>query len=202
VQASRPGSRTDRAISAASLFFYSLPDFWLALVVLYLFTVKIPAFPSGVNINSPALSWSARSWDTALHMVLPVATLALLTVALVARFQRSAVLEVSHNDYVRTARAKGAGERRVLLRHVLRNAMLPLITLLGLALPALFGGAVFIERIFSWPGMGNLTVGAIASRDYQLVSAIVLVAAVLVSLGNLLADMLYAAVDPRIRTAR
>jgi peptide/nickel transport system permease protein len=141
----------------------------------------------------------ARVADRLWHLVLPASTLALLVTAGVARFQRSALLEVVREDFTRTARAKGLGERAVVWKHALRNALLPVITLLGLALPALLGGSVFVESIFSWPGMGTLTVNAISTRDYQLLTAVVMVTSALVVLGNLVADLLYAWADPRVR---
>jgi peptide/nickel transport system permease protein len=127
--------------------------------------------------------------------------LTLLAAAVIARYQRAAMLDVVHDDYVRTARAKGLAERAIVRRHALRNALLPVITILGLAFPALLGGAVFVERIFSWPGMGMLTFTAITTRDYHLVTGAVIVGSMMVVLGSLLADMLYAAADPRLRRA-
>lgn len=202
VQARKSGSLLDRGASTISLFFYSMPDFWLALMAILVFAYWIPVFPT-TGMYDPVLHDYFTTWqklgDRAAHLVLPAATLTLLTAAAIARHQRSAVLEVVGQDYVRTARAKGAGEHRVMWRHVLRNALLPVITIFGLAFPALLGGAVFVEKIFAWPGMGYLTVNAIASRDYPLVTASIIIASVLVALGNLLADILYAAADPRLR---
>jgi peptide/nickel transport system permease protein len=131
--------------------------------------------------------------------VLPAATLGLVGAAGTARFQRAALLEVLHGDFIRTARAKGLRERRVLLVHALRNALLPVITLFGLALPFLLTGAVLIETVFSWPGLGKLAVDAIFARDYPLVVAAAILASATVAGGSLVADLLYAAADPRIR---
>jgi peptide/nickel transport system permease protein len=202
VQAWKAGSATDRVLGSIAMFFYSLPDFWLALVVLYVFGYKLGLFPMTMMpaFHLEPVPWWQSLWETAARMAMPVATLALLTSALVARYQRSAMLDVSGRDFVRTARAKGASESRVLLRHILRNALLPIVTLLGLAFPALLAGSVFIERIFSYQGVGFLTVEAIKSSDPELVASLVLLMAVLVSIGNLLADLLYAVVDPRFRT--
>ena len=203
LQAWRVGTMTDRLLGAIAMFFYSLPDFWLALVILYVFGYKLDLFPTSMlpSFHSVAVPWWQQLGEAVARLTMPVATLALLTAAIVARYQRSAMVEVAGRDFVRTARAKGASEGRVLLRHTLRNALLPIVTLLGLALPALLTGSVFIERIFSYQGVGYLTVEAIGSRDPELVSSLVLLMAILVSIGNLIADLLYAVVDPRMRTS-
>jgi peptide/nickel transport system permease protein len=203
-QARRRGTTADHATRATSLFFYSMPEFWLAMVMLLLFAHVFPVLPAGGMFDPlvyEQLPWWERAGDRAAHLVLPVATLTLLNAAAIARFQRAAALDVAHQDFVRTARAKGLAERQVMGRHVRRNALLPVITMVGLALPVLVGGAVFVERVFAWPGMGNLTISAIYTRDYPVVLASMLIGAVMVSLGSLLADVLTAAVDPRTRTA-
>jgi peptide/nickel transport system permease protein len=204
IQASRAGSAIDRAVTSASLFVYSLPDFWLALMLLVVFALGLGVFPAG-GAADPLLYDQLGVWgrtvDTVRHLVLPASTLALIGTAMVARYQRGALLDVLPQDFIRTARAKGAAERTVLRRHALRNALLPTLTLLGLSIPALFGGSVFIEKIFAWPGMGLLAVNAVATRDYALVTAVVVIAGVAVVAGNLLADVLYAIADPRIRDA-
>ena len=202
-QATRRGRPIERALSALSLFFYSLPEFWLALMALLLFAYWLPVLPAGGIIDATVydyLGFWGRFWDRLRHLALPVITLTLLTTAAIARYQRSAMLEVIELDFVRTARAKGLPERAVVGRHALRNALLPVITLVGLALPALVGGAVFVETVFSWPGMGQLSAEAIAARDYPLITATVAVGGVTVALGSLVADLLYAAADPRVRT--
>lgn len=202
LQGVRRGSRADRVLGAIALFFYSMPDFWLALMAMLLFAYWIPIFPVAGMVDPvmhPYLGFWGRIGDVLSHLALPALTLTLLTAAGIARYQRAAVLEVVRQDYVRTARAKGLPERSVVFRHLLRNALLPTVTLLGLALPALLGGAVFVERVFAWPGMGLLTVNAIATRDYPLVTASVIVASVTVVAGSLLSDLLYAVVDPRMR---
>ena len=142
-----------------------------------------------------------RVWVVRLGFVLalPLATLTLLLTAVIARYQRTALLEILPLDFVRMARAKGVDERTIVSRHALRNALLPMITLAGLAFPALLGGAVFVETVFSWPGMGRMVTTAIAVRDYPLVLASVIVAAGMVTLGNLIADVGYALADPRVR---
>ncbi|HJR62903.1 MAG TPA: ABC transporter permease [Gemmatimonadaceae bacterium] len=202
VQAARRRSIVDRALTGASLFVYSMPDFWLAAMVMLLLGYWVPVFPvSGMldPVIHDYLGFWGRVRDIAYHMVLPAATLTLLSAAGIARHQRSAMLEASSKDFVLVARAKGATERQVVLRHVFRNALIPVITLLGLAFPYLLGGSVFVEKVFSWPGMGYLTVQAIGTRDYPLVTAAVLIGSLLVTLGNLLADLLHAWADPRVR---
>ncbi|MGH7700359.1 MAG: ABC transporter permease [Gemmatimonadales bacterium] len=201
-QARRRGQWGDVGVSQATLFLYSVPTFWLGLGVLLVFSEWLGWFPGGGMISpelGPSTPWLARAADVAWHLVLPGLTLGLVGAAGTARYQRAALLEALSQDFVRTARAKGASERRVVLRHALRNALLPTITLFGMALPFLLTGAVLTETVFSWPGMGRLAADAIFQRDYPLVTASVLASAVLVVLGSLLADVLYAAADPRIR---
>ena len=201
-QAWRPRSALDRGIGALSMLFYSLPDFLLALIVMFLFAYKLRWFPDTGTTDAVLFgseSFGERLLDRARHLVLPAGTLILLTSAAVARFQRSAMLDVLTQDFVRTARAKGLSERQVLLHHVLRNALLPVITLLGLALPALLGGAVLVERVFSWPGMGSMAATAVADRDYPVIMAVTVASSVLVVFGSLLADLLSAVADPRVR---
>ncbi len=202
VQAMRPGSRTDRTLGAGSMFFYAVPDFWLALMMMLIFTYWIPLFPVAGAVDPVMHEYMtplAAIADRLKHLALPAVTLALLTGAVVARYQRAELLRLLPDDFVRTARAKGVSERRVMLVHVLRNALIPTISLLGLSLPVLFTGAVFIERVFAWPGMGWVVLNGVATRDYPLVTAGVIVAAATVTLGSLAADLLYAVADPRIR---
>lgn len=203
VQAARQGSLADRTISGLSLFLYSMPDFWLALIALIALAYWFPVFPVGGSVD-PLHDYFApgrRLLDSLRHMALPVGTLTLILAATVARFHRSALAETLPSDFVRTARAKGLGERAIMRKHVERNALFPLISLVGLALPALFTGAVFVEKIFAWPGMGLVIVNAIGSRDYPLVMGTVIIASTLVAIGNFLTDMLYMAADPRVRFA-
>jgi peptide/nickel transport system permease protein len=204
VRATRRARAADRAIGAVTVLLFSLPEFWLALALLVLLAFVFPLLPSS-GTTDPVLyeylSPLERLLDRARHLVLPATTLALGTLAVVARHQRAAMLEVAREDWLRTARAKGADERRVLLRHALRNALIPVITLLGLAFPALVGGVVFVEKVFGWPGMGRVAVDAVATRDYPLVTGAVVVGSVAVTVGALLADALHALVDPRVRDA-
>jgi peptide/nickel transport system permease protein len=202
-QATRRGRPIERALSALSLFFYSLPEFWLALMAVLLFAYWIPVFPPSGIVDVTLydyLGFWGRVWDRLRHLALPALTLTLLSTASIARYQRAAMLEVIELDFVRTARAKGLREGTVIGRHALRNALLPVITLLGLALPALVGGAVFVEFVFSWPGMGHLSAEAIVGRDYPLITATATVGAVMVALGSFVADLLYAVADPRVRS--
>jgi peptide/nickel transport system permease protein len=184
------------------LFFYSLPDFWGALMVLLIFAYWWPILPAG-NIVDPVMHEYMSGWDAFVdrlrHLVLPAVSLTLLTMAGVSRYQRAAMLEVLPADFIRTARAKGLPEREIIWRHALRTALTPMVTQLGLLLPALLGGALFVEKVFSWPGMGMLAAGAIDARDYDLVTATVVVGSVMVVLGNVVADLLHIVVDPRIR---
>ena len=203
-QAVRKDSIGDRLIGSVTLVFYSMPDFWLALMMMLTFAYWLPLFPVTGMVDAVMYPyWPAwrQLLDRIHHIVLPATTLTLLAAAVIARYQRAAMLDVVHDDYVRTARAKGLAEKAIVRRHALRNALLPVITILGLAFPALLGGAVFVERIFSWPGMGMLTFTAITTRDYHLVTGAVIVGSMMVVVGSLLADMLYAAADPRLRRA-
>ena len=202
LQAERLGGPRDRWLGRILLLLYSVPDFWLALLVLIGFSYRLAIFPTG-GIVDPVmhdyLGPAGRAWDRVMHLVLPVVTLTLLSSAAIARHQRNSLLSVLPSDWMRTALAKGLSWRAAVRRHALRNALLPTITLAGLYLPAMAAGAVFIEKVFSWPGMGLMTVGAIAARDYQLVTSGVLVISVAVVAGSLLADVVVAVADPRIR---
>jgi peptide/nickel transport system permease protein len=202
VQAGKPNGRRDRWLGRVLLLLFSVPDFWLGIVVLVIFAYRLPLFPpSGMvdPVMHDYMSATGRIVDRLKHLVLPVGTLTLLQMAAISRQQRAALLEVLPADWMRTALAKGLGQRAALRRHALRNALLPTITLAGLSLPALVAGALFIEKIFAWPGMGSITANAIGSRDYPLLTASVLITSVAVALGTLLADVAAAAADPRIR---
>jgi peptide/nickel transport system permease protein len=197
-QAARAGRPSDTAAGAASLFLYSLPTFWLGLLLLLLFGEWLHWLPVG-GVTDPVLGGGAL--DRLRHLALPALTLGIAGAAGTARFQRAAMIEALRRAFVRTARAKGAAPGRVLVGHALRNALLPTITLLGLALPFLLTGSVVVETVFAWPGMGKLAADAINARDYPVVMAATIVASVMVVAGSLLADLLYAAADPRIRRA-
>ena len=180
-----------------TLIVASLPEMWFAVVLVIVFANRLGWFPAGgmTELGMPDTGLSRLH-----HLALPVLTLTLVGVASIARYQRAAVLEILPRDFLRTARAKGLTERRVLWQHALRNALVPTIVLAGLSLPTLVGGAVLVERIFSWPGMGNLAAVAVASRDYAVVVGAVLVGAVMVVVGGIVTDLLHAAIDPRVRT--
>jgi peptide/nickel transport system permease protein len=194
----------DNLVTVFSFTGMAIPSFWLALMLMLLFSVNLGWFPA-VGMYSPLLKNPgilSRILDVAWHMVLPLLTMTIVSLAGLTRYQRAAMLEVLNQDFIRTARAKGLSERMVLFKHALRNALLPIITILGLSLPDLFGGAFIIETIFAWPGMGRLGVMAIFSRNYPLIMGIVVFSAALIVLGNLLADIGYALVDPRIRYSK
>jgi peptide/nickel transport system permease protein len=198
-----PRSSLGQATMAGAVVLYSLPEFWLAQIALVLFAYLLPIFPPGGTITPVThdyLSLIGQVWDRVYHVMLPALTLAAVNTAGIARFQRNAMQDVAGEDYLRTARAKGVSERDVILRHALRNALLPLITNVGLMLPALFGGTLFVERVFSWPGMGRLAFDAISERDAPVVIGCTLVASISVIVGSWLADVLYAVADPRLRT--
>ncbi len=184
--ATRHNTKLDLLVSAVSVFGVSMPVYWLGLMLIVVFAIDLRLLP-------------AAGAEDPLGFLMPSLTLAFFSMGLVARQTRSAMLEVLGLDFVRTARAKGAGTRRVLLRHALRNALLPVITAVGLQFGALLGGAVLTETVFGWPGVGRLLVDSIFSRDYPVVQGVVLLLATMFILVNLAVDLLYAYVDPRIR---
>ncbi|HSY80835.1 MAG TPA: ABC transporter permease [Gemmatimonadaceae bacterium] len=199
----QPCSSLGQIAMGTAVVLYSLPEFWLAQIAVFVFAYVIPVFPAGgtvTTITHDYMNVWGRLWDRIDHLILPVLTLAAVSVAGIARFQRNAMRDVAGEDYLRTARAKGVPERDVIMRHALRNALLPLITNIGFTLPALFGGALFVEQVFSWPGMGRLAFDAISQRDAPVVIGCTLVGSGAVVLGSLIADALYAAADPRMRT--
>lgn len=202
LQAERPGGRRDRWMGRVLLALYSVPDFWLALLVLIVFAYRLRWFPPG-GMYDPVMfdyfTGPEKLMNRLKHLVLPVMTLTLLTAASIARYQRGALLAVLPSDWMRTALAKGLSWRQAVRRHAFRNAVLPTITLFGLALPAFAAGAIFVERVFSWPGMGFITISAIASQDYHLVTSGVFVMSVVVVLAALAADIAVAVADPRVR---
>jgi len=205
LQAARHRSRTDTLLGAATLVLYSVPVFWLGLVLLLVFGEKLHWLPvsgmTGAALRE-SLSPLGRALDVARHLVLPAASLALVQAAAFARFQRSALVESLGAEYIRAARAKGLAERTVLLRHALRGALAPTITLAGLSVPYFLAGSVLVESIFGWPGLGRVAYDAIFARDYNVITATALVSGVLVAAGNLLADVAVAVADPRVRLDR
>ncbi len=190
----------DKVNGVVVYMLYSLPDFWVALILIMFFGVKLKLFPFyGIE------SWDARElgffgylWDRILHMIMPTFCLTYGSLAFLSRFVRGSTLEVIRKDYIRTALAKGLEEKDVIYRHVFKNTMIPMLTLLGILLPALISGSVILEYIFSWPGIGALFFKAVLSRDYPTVMGLSFISAILVLLSTLLADLLYAWADPRI----
>jgi peptide/nickel transport system permease protein len=200
VQAAR-GGRLDTVLSVATVTLFALPGYWLGLMLVMIFTYRLRLLPAfgAAGFDADFLPPAARLADRLRHLVLPLATLTLVGIGGTARFVRGAMLDVAGSPWVTVARAKGLSETRVTLHHVLRNALIPVVTLLGLSLPTLFSGAVFIEAIFAWPGVGRVLVEAVQARDYPVVMAATAVSALLVVLGNLLAEALVRWVDPRAR---
>ena len=207
LQAVRQYSLLDSIASIVGLFFYSMPSFWLALMMVLVFSLFASvwgwpiSFPASdiQDIDYVFFSPIEKVQDRLMHLALPATSLALVLAAGIARYTRTSMLEEIRQDFVRTARAKGLSEPVVIFKHTLRNALIPVITLVGLYLPFLFSGTVFIESVFAWPGMGKLVVDAILQRDYPIIMGGSLVFAMMVVVGNLVADVLYAVVDPRIR---
>lgn len=199
--AAHEGSFRDHALTFFLFIGFALPTFWMALLALDLFGVRLAWLPvSGLaSLEADRLPWGLRGCDLAKHLVLPVGILVMGELAALSRYLRASILEALGQDYIRTARAKGLSENAVFYRHALRNALLPLITLLGLAIPGLIGGSVILESIFAIPGMGRLFYDSVVSRDYPVIMATVVLGAILTLLGNLLADIAYAWADPRIR---
>lgn len=203
LSAVRQYSKFDHAVTTFTFVGQSVPIFWLGLILILIFYLTLnnpftgePLLPAG-GMYTLGKGFSIR--DRVEHLILPVMMLAASWVAWYSRFLRASMLEVIHHDYVRTARAKGLGERTVIMRHAFRNAAIPLVTLMALDLPLIFAGALFTEVIFAWPGMGRLFFQAADRRDYPLLMAIIMITATLIVLSNLLADVLYAWLDPRIR---
>jgi peptide/nickel transport system permease protein len=197
IQAVKRNHAADYAITTGAFIFYATPPFFLGVVLIVVFAVYLPILPAeapqssslGIILSQPA------------GLILPVLTLALVTIAQFSRYMRSSVIENLAEDYVRTARAKGAGERSVLIRHVLRNSLIPVATLLGLSLPAIFSGALITEAVFNFPGMGQLFWTAAQTQDYPIMLGITVLVGVATVIGSLLADLAYAVLDPRVRYA-
>jgi peptide/nickel transport system permease protein len=191
----------DHISTIGSVAFYAVPTFWLGLLLIILFSVKfrdwgLPYLPIG---GMRDLRGESGVWDRVQHLILPVLALSLVQIAAWTRYIRSSMLEVIRQDYIRTARAKGMRDRPVYYSHAFRNALIPLITLVGLSIPDLFAGAFLIETIFAWNGMGRLTVQAVQRSDYTLIMGSTLLFAALTMVGNLIADICYGIFDPRIR---
>ncbi len=200
ISAVKQYTKLDKAVTVGSLVVYAIPSFWLALMLIMVFSVNLGWFPTSQtrSMNYDDLSAMGRILDRMWHLVLPVSIMGLAGAAGTARYMRSRLLEVLNEDYIMAARARGFRERTVIVKHALRNALIPIVTIYGMSLPFLLGGAAIIETIFAWPGMGRMTVSAVGGRDYPIIMATVTIAAILTVLGNLLADITYAAVDPRV----
>jgi len=204
IAAVRRDTLVDKGITVFVFLGFAIPTFWLALLLMYLFGVKLGWLPiSGIHsLGSELLGPFGRLLDLAKHLILPIGIMTFGSLAGMSRYMRSTMLEVIRQDYITTARAKGLPERVVIYRHALRNALLPVITLLGFSLPGLIGGSVIFETIFAIPGMGQLFYQGVMSRDYPLVMGILVIGAFLTLVGNLLADVCYSVADPRIRHGR
>ncbi len=195
----RPGSLRDHFLSIGSLALYAVPGFWLGLVLTVLFAVKLRWFPiAGIESIASGKQGLAQAADIAWHLALPVASLGIIYLALYLRMMRAGMAEIWRMDFIRAARARGISRRRIVLAHVARNALLPLVTMLGLQSAQMLGGSVVIESVFSVPGLGRLAQEAVAARDTPLLFGIILVSAVLVVAVNLAVDIAYAALDPRV----
>ena len=203
IQAAKNG-RLDTTLSVITVTLFALPGYWLGLMLVMVFTYWARALPAfgAAGFDADFLTGWERLADRLRHLALPLTTLTLIGIGGTARFVRGAMLDVRGAPHVAIAYAKGLSPAQVTLRHVLRNALIPVLTLLGLSLPALFSGAVFIEAIFAWPGVGRIMVEAVGARDYPVIMAATAVSATLVVVGNLLAEALVAWADPRLRTGQ
>jgi peptide/nickel transport system permease protein len=201
LSAVRRGSLYDRAVTVIVFIGFSIPGFWLALICMDFFGVRLGWLPiSGViSPDFTQLSTIGKIWDVTKHLMLPVFISAFGSLAGLSRYMRASMLEIIKQDYILTARAKGLSEFAVIYRHAMRNAMLPVITILGLSVPGLIGGSVIFESIFAIPGLGQLFYQAIMMRDYNMIMGSLTIGAVLTLLGNLVADIAYSVADPRIR---
>jgi peptide/nickel transport system permease protein len=201
--ARRPGSAGDAAVTVLSMLFYAVPQFWLGMMAVLVFSVWLAWLPPfGIETMGADYTGLAQVGDIAKHMILPGMTLALYYIASYARLTRTAMMEVADQDFVKTARSKGIRERQVARRHILRNALIPLVTYAGLQASILVGGSVLVENVFSWPGIGTLAYEAVTARDNPLLLGIFIVTAVLVSLFNLVTDIAYSIADPRVEMGR
>jgi len=196
----RSGKTDERVMSTVLYMLYSFPAFVAALLLQILFAVRLGWLPllGMYSDDFASMTTSEKAWDVFLHALLPVTCYTYASLAYYSRFIRSNMLEVIQQDYIRTARAKGVGEVRVVFHHAFRNTLIPLVTLIGLTLPSLLSGSIILEQIFSWPGMGRLFFESISARDYPTIMGLTLMFSVLTLLGQMLADFLYAVVDPRV----
>ncbi|QDI91623.1 ABC transporter permease [Salicibibacter halophilus] len=195
ISAMRQYSKIDYTVTFVSFMGLAAPNFWIGLILVMILSVQLGWFPVG---GVGTLGAEFDILDRLHHLILPAFVLGTAEMAGLTRYTRTSMIDVKNQDYIRTARAKGFKERKVVYKHALRNALLPLITIFGLMLPVFIGGSVVVEQIFNWPGLGSLLLEATHQRDYPLVMSLTMIGAVLVVLGNLIADILYAIVDPRI----
>ena len=195
MSAMRPYSKLDYSVTVTSFLGVATPNFWLGLMLIIVFGVQLQWFPTGgvSTLNAPF-----SIWDRIHHLILPAFVLATADMAALTRYTRSSMLDVLKQDYIRTAKSKGFKEKKVVIKHGLRNGMIPIVTIFGLMLPSFIGGAAITEKVFSWPGIGLLFIESAFTRDYPVIMALTVISAVFVVLGNLLADILYAVFDPRI----
>ncbi len=197
----RAGTLADTGITILSLVLFATPIFWLGLMLVLVFSVQLGWLPAfGYESIGAGYTGLVRMADIARHMILPSVTLGLFYLALYSRLMRSSILEVSHQDYIKTARAKGVPEGRVIRNHMLRNAILPIVTMAGVQAGTLIGGSIVVETVFAWPGLGRLTFETVLQRDYPVLLGIFLVLSILVIAFNMLTDLIYSLVDPRIGT--
>ncbi|AST90592.1 MULTISPECIES: ABC transporter permease [Sutcliffiella] len=195
ISARKQYTLTDYTVTVTSFLGLATPNFWIGLMMIMLFSVQLGWMPTGgvATLNAPF-----SIWDRIHHLIMPALVLATADMAGLTRYTRSSMLEVLRQDYMRTARAKGLKENKVVYKHGLRNGLIPIITIFGLMLPSFIGGSVVVERIFAWPGIGMLFIDSAFQRDYPVIMGLTVISAVLVVIGNLIADILYAVFDPRI----
>jgi peptide/nickel transport system permease protein len=195
----RAGKWSDTLLTIVSLLLYATPVFWLGLMLVLLFSVQLDWLPAFgyVTIGVP-MTTLQRMGDIGMHLILPAVSLAAVYLAIYTRLMRSSVLDVTHQDFIKTAKAKGLKQGRIIIRHILRNAMLPIVTVAGMQAGALVGGAVVIETVFAWPGLGRLIYDALLQRDYPVLLGVFLVMSVIVIALNLLTDTIYRVIDPRV----
>ncbi len=200
VSAVKQYTALDKGVTLGSLIIYSIPGFWMALMLVLVFAVNLGWLPTSQtrSMDYEFFSFGHKILDRLWHLILPVFVLGIGSAAHKARYVRNRLLEVLNEEYILSARARGLKEKMVIFKHALRNAMIPLVTILGLHLPALLSGSVLIESIFAWPGMGTLAVNAVSGRDYPVMMATLMISAILTILGSLLADITYVALDPRV----
>lgn len=203
IAARRPNGWSSHLVTLLALFGYSAPVFWTGIMLLIVFSLMVPLFPvAGMIDVTVSGGWWARTVDIAHHLVLPAITLASIFLALYSRLCRASMLEVLGSDYIRTAKAKGLSEAQVVLKHALKNALSPVVTLAGLQFSAIVSGAVLVETVFSWPGLGTLALQSIIARDTPTILGILFFSALVVVVVNLITDLVLRLIDPRIRTAK